>query len=86
MQSKNNLQDLQTPERYYLQAVKSGHYNLERLELGALGNFQVGVRSKGSDMPEDVHVSKINRISLNYPSGRRIRKRLNTMEFTIIKP
>lgn len=122
IQPKKNPQDLLAPERYYLQAVKSGVCDLERLaylisnqstvrepdclavlhafvhnmldelaqgrvvELGSLGNFQVGVRSEGSDMPEDVNVSKIKRVSLKYRPGRRVRKRLNTMEFSIIEP
>lgn|SRR5690554_1557619 len=121
IQPKKNPQDLLAPERYYLQAVKSGNCNLERLaylisnqstvrepdclavlhafvhnmldeleqgrvvELGTLGNFQVGVRSEGSDMLEDVNVSKIKRISLNYRPGRRVRKRLDTMEFSIME-
>ena len=122
IQPKKNPQDLLAPERYYLQAVKSGNCDLERLaylisnqstvresdclavlhafvhnmldelaqgrvvELGSLGNFQVGVRSEGSDMPEDVNVSKIKRVSLKYRPGRRVRKRLNTMEFSIMEP
>lgn len=122
IQPKKNPQDLLAPERYYLQAVKSGFCDLERLaylisnqstvrepdclavlhafvhnmldelaqgrvvELGSLGNFQVGVRSEGSDMPEDVNVSKIKRVSLKYRPGRRVRKRLNTMEFSIMEP
>lgn len=122
IQPKKNPQDILAPERYYLQAVKSGFCDLERLaylisnqstvrepdclavlhafvhnmldelaqgrvvELGSLGNFQVGVRSEGSDMPEDVNVSKIKRVSLKYRPGRRVRKRLNTMEFSIMEP
>lgn len=122
IQPKKNPQDLLAPERYYLQAVKSGTCNLERLaylisnqstvreadclavlnafvhnmldeleqgrvvELGALGNFQVSVRSEGSDLPEDVSRSNIKRINLNYRPGKRVRKRLNNMEFTIIGP
>src|SRR5690606_42117876 len=122
IQPKKNPQDLLAPERYYLQAVKSGNCDLERLaylisnqstirepdclavlhafvhnmldelaqgrvvELGTLGNFQVGVRSEGSDTPEEVNLSKIKRISLNYRPGKRVRKRLNTLEFTIMVP
>ena len=122
IQPKKNPQDLLAPERYYLQAIKSGTCNLERLaylisnqstvrepdclavlhafvhnmldelaqgrvvELGALGNFQVGVRSEGSDTPEEVNLSKIKRVNLNYRPGKRVRKRLDTLEFSIMAP
>lgn len=122
IQPKKNPQDLLAPERYYLQAIKSGTCNLERLaylisnqstvrepdclavlhafvhnmldelaqgrvvELGALGNFQVGISSEPSDVPEDVNVSKIKAVRLNYRPGKRVRKRLEAMEFVIISP
>src|SRR5690554_5160500 len=122
IQPKKNPQDLLAPERYYLQAIKSGTCNLERLaylisnqstvrepdclavlhafvhnmldelaqgrvvELGALGNFQVGVRSEGSDTLDEVNLSKIKRVHLNFRPGKRVRKRLDTLEFAIVAP
>src|SRR5690554_1117111 len=119
IQPKKNPQDLLAPERYYLQAVKSGNCNLERLaylisnqstvrepdclavlnafvhnmldelgqgrvvELGDLGNFQVGVRSHGSDTPEEVNLSNIKNVVLNYRPSSKIKKRLKTMAFSI---
>lgn len=56
------------------------------VELGGLGNFQVGISSEPSDVPEDVNVSKIKAVRLNYRPGKRVRKRLEAMEFVIISP
>ncbi len=119
VQAKKNPRDLEAPERYYLQAVKNGNTNLERLaylisnqstvrepdclavlhafvhnmldelsqgrmvQLGILGNFQIGVNSEGSDLPEDVNRSNLKRVKLNYRPGSRIQKQINQLDFQI---
>ena len=119
VQAKKNPRDLAAPERYYLQAVKNGNTNLERLaylisnqstvrepdclavlhafvhnmldelsqgrvvQLGALGNFQIGVTSEGSDLPEEVNLSNLKKVRLNYRPGKKIQKVINQMDFQI---
>ena len=56
------------------------------VQLGALGNFQVSVSSEPSDTPEEVNLSKIKRVSLNYRPGVRVKKRLEALDFTILAP
>lgn len=116
---KKNPRDIAAPERYYLQAVKIGNTNLERLaylisnqstvrepdclavlhafvhnmldelsqgrvvQLGALGNFQIGVTSEGSDLPEEVNISNLKKVRLNYRPGKKIQKVINQMDFQI---
>ena len=53
------------------------------VELGDLGNFQVGVRSHGSDTPEEVNLTNIKNVVLNYRPSSKIKKRLKTMAFSI---
>ena len=53
------------------------------VELGALGNFQVGVRSTGSLAAEEVSLSNIKRIGLNFRPSQRVKKRLVAMDFNI---
>ncbi len=117
---KKNPRDLTAPERFYLQAVKTGKIDLPWLagliadqstvreadclavlnalvlnmikelsqgrvvELGSLGNFQVGVNSEGSDLPEEVNLSKLKRVRLNYRPSKKMQKALNNIEFTVI--
>ena len=119
VQAKKTPRDLAAPERYYLQAVKNGNTNLERLaylisnqstvrepdclavlhafvhnmldelsqgrvvQLGALGNFQIGVTSEGSDLPEEVNLSNLKKVRLNYRPGKKIQKVINQMDFQI---
>ena len=56
------------------------------VELGKLGNFQVSVRSEGSDTIEEVNLTNIKRIGLNYRPSKHVKKRINTMDFSLTKP
>lgn len=53
------------------------------VELGSLGSFQIGVNSYGSETEEEVGLTNIRRVHLKYRAGRKIRKKLKTLEFTI---
>ena len=54
------------------------------VQLGSLGNFQVGVSSEPSATPEEVNISNVKQIRLNYRPGKRVRKALETMDFKLI--
>ncbi|TXK74046.1 HU family DNA-binding protein [Mesonia sp. HuA40] len=53
------------------------------VELGRLGNFQVGVGSTGSALAEDVSLSNIKRIALNYRPSKHVKKRIKNMDFSL---
>lgn len=55
------------------------------VQLGTLGNFQVGVRSNPSDLEEEVTASNVRSAHVNFRPGKRIRKMLNTLDFKLTK-
>jgi predicted histone-like DNA-binding protein len=55
------------------------------VQLGILGNFQVGVRSKGSDTPEEVNLTNVKSAHINYRPGRRVKDALKVMKFKIVE-
>lgn len=54
------------------------------VQLGTLGNFRVGVRSNGSDLPEEVTSSNVRSAHINYLPGKRVRKMLKTLDYRLI--
>lgn len=54
------------------------------VQLGTLGNFRVGVRSNGSDLPEEVTSSNVRSAHINYLPGKRVRKMLKTLDYKLI--
>jgi predicted histone-like DNA-binding protein len=54
------------------------------VQLGTLGNFQVGVRSTGSETQEEVSVTNVRSAHINYRPGKRVRKALKTMDYKLI--
>lgn len=54
------------------------------VQLGTLGNFRVGVRSNGSDLPEEVNSSNVRSAHINYLPGKRVRKMLKTLDYKLI--
>lgn len=54
------------------------------VELGILGRFQVGVRSTGSDLQEEVNSSAVRSAHLNFRPGKRLRNMLATLYFKLI--
>ncbi len=53
------------------------------VQLGTLGNFQVGVRSNPSDLEEEVSASNVRSAHVNFRPGKRIKKMLNTLDFKV---
>lgn len=120
VKSRKNPQDSLAPEKFYVQAVKNGSTDLERLaylisnqstvrepdclavlsalvhnmmdelaqgrvvQLGILGNFQVGVKSEGSETLEEVNLSNVKSAHINYRPGRRVKDALKVMKFKLI--
>jgi len=118
--ARRNPQDATAPEKYYLQSVKTGLTDLERLaylisnqstvrrpdclavldalvhnmtdelaqgrvvQLGSLGNFQIGVRSIGADTEDEVLISNLKSAHLNYRPGKVLKKALKVMDYQLI--
>ena len=53
------------------------------VQLGELGNFQVGLRSKGSDTPEEVTPLNIKSAHINFRPGSYFREMLETVKFKV---
>jgi predicted histone-like DNA-binding protein len=51
--------------------------------LDKLGSFQIGVRSKGKALEEEVSAETVKSAHLNFRPAKRMRKMLTTVEFTI---
>ncbi|MCR9183724.1 MAG: DNA-binding protein [Flavobacteriaceae bacterium] len=54
------------------------------VQLGILGNFQVGVKSEGSETLEEVTISNVKSAHINYRPGRRVKDALKVMKFKLI--
>lgn len=54
------------------------------VQLGTLGNFQVGVRSDGSDVAEEVSATNVRSAHINYRPGKRVRKALKVLDYKLI--
>jgi predicted histone-like DNA-binding protein len=54
------------------------------VQLGSLGNFQVGVRSEGTATAEEQSPANIRSVHLNYRAGKRIKKALKSLDYTLI--
>lgn len=54
------------------------------VQLGTLGNFQIGVRSNGSDTLEEVGVTNVRSAHINYRPGKRVKKALKVVDYKLI--
>ena len=54
------------------------------VQLGSLGNFQVGVRSDGTATAEEQSPTNVRSAHLNYRAGKRIKKALKSLDYTLI--
>ncbi len=54
------------------------------VQLGKIGNFQVGVRSDGKDLIEEVSPLSIRKAHLNFRPGKRLRNMLTTLNYKLI--
>lgn len=53
------------------------------VQLGSLGNFQVGVRSNPSELMEEVTSSNVRSAHVNFRPGKRIRKMLKSLDYKL---
>jgi predicted histone-like DNA-binding protein len=54
------------------------------VQLGGLGNLQVGVSSNGEEVADDVSASTVKRAHMNFRSGTKLRDMLEIMKYKII--
>lgn len=54
------------------------------VQFGDLGNFQIGVRSDGKELTEQVTGNSITSAHLNFRPAKRLRKMLKSLDFKII--
>jgi len=54
------------------------------VQLGGLGNFQVGVRSNGEVLAENVSGNSVKKAHLNFRPGAKLREMLEIVKFKII--
>ena len=54
------------------------------VQLGGLGNLQVGVSSNGEALPEDVSAHSVRKAHINFRSGSKLRDMLEIMKYKIV--
>lgn len=54
------------------------------VQLGGLGNLQVGVSSKGEEMSENVSGNSVKKAHINFRPGAKLRDMLEIVKFKII--
>lgn len=54
------------------------------VSLGKVGRFQVGVSSKGSELPEEVGTQSVKSAHLNFRPGKRLRKMLRNLDYKLV--
>lgn len=54
------------------------------VQLGGLGNFQVGVSSNGEELAESVSGNSVKKAHLNFRPGAKLRDMLEIVKFKII--
>lgn len=53
------------------------------VQLGNLGNFQIGVRSNPSDAIGEVSASNVRSAHVNFRPGKRIKKMLSSLDYKV---
>ena len=54
------------------------------VQLGGLGNLQVGVSSNGETIAEDVNASTVKKAHMNFRPGSKLRDMLEIMKYKVI--
>lgn len=67
-------------EHNILDELRSGKI----VELGKVGRFQVGIRSTGEAVPEEVNAASVKSAHLNFRPGRRFRAMLRTLDYKLV--
>lgn len=55
------------------------------VQLGKLGNFQVGVRSNGTTDKKEQNIKQVRSIHINYRPAKELKKYLKKTDFKLIK-
>lgn len=71
---------LRTLEHNIMDELKQGKV----VQLGGLGNQQVGVSSNGETVPEDVSASTVKKAHMNFRPGSKLRDMLEIMKYKVI--
>lgn len=54
------------------------------VQLGGIGNLQVGVSSNGETLPEEVSANSVKKAHMNFRPGAKLRDMLEIMKYKII--
>jgi hypothetical protein len=54
------------------------------VQLGGLGNLQVGVSSNGEEVAEDVTAHSVKKAHMNFRPGAKLREMLGIMKYKLI--
>ncbi|UMB60806.1 DNA-binding protein [Lutibacter sp. A80] len=54
------------------------------VQLGSIGNLQVGVSSRGETTPEEVSANSVKKAHINFRPGSNLRDMLDVMKYKII--
>ncbi|PVW16266.1 HU family DNA-binding protein [Marixanthomonas spongiae] len=54
------------------------------VQLGSLGNFQIGVRSEGAEVEAEVTNNQVKSAHVNFRPGKRIRNMLQTLQYKLV--
>ena len=54
------------------------------VQLGSLGNLQVGVSSKGETLTQEVSATSVKKAHMNFRAGTRLREMLETVKYKVL--
>ena len=54
------------------------------VELGEIGNFQIGISSRGEDTAEEVSENSVKTAHYNFRPGRALRRSLRTLDYKMV--
>ena len=54
------------------------------VQLGGIGNLQVGVSSNGETLPEEVSANSVKKAHMNFRPGAKLRDMLEIMKYKIV--
>ncbi|PKP07901.1 MAG: DNA-binding protein [Bacteroidetes bacterium HGW-Bacteroidetes-4] len=55
------------------------------VQLGVLGNFQIGIRSEGRELANEVSTSIVKSAHINFRPGKRLRTMLKALNYKLIQ-
>ena len=54
------------------------------VQLGGLGNLQVGISSNGEELAEEVSINSVKKAHMNFRSGSKLRDMLEVLKYKMI--